>query len=176
MSLKNLRLLTCFLTLLAIPAFAQEILETTPEELVPTPASRPDDSKSSLMKLVLKEGLEMAGTPVELDAIKMDSLFGEATIPLDTIAGIRFGKQAGEQTTVVLLNGDSLTGEISLDEIKFVAEWGEATVFTGHIDSIVFRSDLAWSSVSTPNGPRWRLTKIQRNLNPTPAYRVYRSQ
>ena len=157
-----------------IPATGQQIVENSAEELVPTPAVEADDMKSGTMQVSLKEGLKMTGTPVELEAIKINSLFGEASIPLHTIAGIRFAQQSNEQTTVVLLNGDALTGEISLTEVKFVCDWGEAKVHAGHIDSIVFRPDLAWSSVSTPNGPRWRLTKVQQGVNQAPAYRVYR--
>lgn len=113
---------------------------------------------ASTMKLTLKNKLQLEGAPVEIEAIKMNSLFGEASIPLHTIAGIRFAQGGNEQTTVVLLNGDALTGEINLTDIKFVSEWGEAKVNVGHIVSIVFRPDLSWSSVRTPNGTRFRLT------------------
>jgi hypothetical protein len=113
------------------------------------------------MKLSLREGLELEGTPVEVEALKVNSLFGEASIPLHTIAGIRFAQAAGEQTTIVLQNGDVLTGEVGLQEIKFIADWGEAKVAISHLTSIVFREDLAWTGVSTPSGQRWRLTRIQ---------------
>lgn len=116
---------------------------------------------ASSMKLTLKNKLVLEGSPVEVEAIKMNSLFGEATIPLHTIAGIRFAQSANEQTTVVLLNGDALTGEINLSDVKFVSEWGEAKVNVGYIISIVFRPDLQWSSVKTPNGTRFRLTTSQ---------------
>jgi hypothetical protein len=114
------------------------------------------------MKMMLQNKLELSGSPVNLEAIGMSSLFGEAKIPLHTIAGIRFAQGADEQTTVVLLNGDALTGDVNLSDIQFVSDWGEAKVSVAHLVSIVFRDDLAWSGVATPNGKRWRLTKLQR--------------
>ena len=112
------------------------------------------------IKIKLLKNMELEGAPVDLEEIKMNSIFGEASIPLHTIAGIRFAQKPQEQSTIVLLNGDALTGEIALSQVKCVAEWGEAKVNVPHIVSIVFRPDLAWSSVSTPNGPRWQLKKV----------------
>ena len=115
---------------------------------------------SSIMKVQLRGDLVLSGTPIELDTVKVNSLFGEANLPLHTIAGVRFAQEANEQTTIVLQNGDVLTGELGIENLKFVSEWGEATVNVPHIRSIVFRSDLVWSPVSTANGTRWRLTKV----------------
>lgn len=124
---------------------------------------------SGNMKLLLRNKLELSGTPVDLEAIDMNSLFGNAKIPLHTIAGIRFAQGGNEQTTVVLLNGDALTGDINLSDVDIVSEWGEAKVNVAHLVSIVFRHDLAWSAVATPNGKRWRLTKMQSRAGP-PVY------
>lgn len=114
---------------------------------------------SGRVKIQLKEGMTLEGSPVDIESLKMASLFGEATIPLHTIAGIRFSQKPTEQSTVVLLNGDALTGEVNLTELKCVAEWGTAAVNVSHIVSVVFRPDLSWSSVPTPNGDRWQLKK-----------------
>ena len=126
--------------------------------------SKPADGKvvGGSMQLTLQNKLELSGTPIDLEAIEMSSLFGNAKIPLHTIAGIRFAQGADEQTTVVLLNGDALTGDVNLSDIAFVSDWGEAKVNVAHLVSVVFRDDLAWSGVATPNGKRWRLTKLQR--------------
>jgi hypothetical protein len=116
---------------------------------------------SNTMKMTLRNQLELSGSPVDVENIQLNSLFGETKIPLHTIAGIRFAQEGNEQTTVVLLNGDALTGDVNLPEIGIVSDWGEATVNGAHLVSVVFRDDLAWSAVNTPNGRRWRLTKIQ---------------
>ncbi len=116
---------------------------------------------SSTMKVQLRGDLELSGTPIDLDTVKVNSLFGEANLPLHTIAGVRFAQGANEQTTIVLQNGDVLTGELGIENLKFASEWGEATVNIPHIRSIVFRSDLVWTSVSSADGTRWRLTRVK---------------
>ena len=113
----------------------------------------------STMTVKLRGDLELKGTPVELETVQVHSLFGVADLPLHTIAGVRFAQDANEQTTVVLQNGDVLTGELAIEDLKFIADWGEATVHVAHVRSIVFRPDLVWSPVKSGNGTRWRLTK-----------------
>lgn len=143
--------------LIATCAVGQEDAKKDKVELAP--------AGSGKIKIKLLKDMELEGSPVDLEEIKMNSIFGEASIPLHTIAGIRFAQKPQEQSTIVLLNGDALTGEIALSEVKCVAEWGEAKVNVPHIVSIVFRPDLAWSSVSTPNGLRWQLKKAPSNVS-----------
>ncbi len=120
-----------------------------------------DQSIRGIMKLKLRDNLELSGTPIDLDTIEMTSLVGKVNLPVHTIAGIRFAQGPDEQTTVVLLNGDALTGEINLPQVAIVSEWGEANVNVANVVSVVFRDDLAWSGVATPDGKRWRLTKVR---------------
>jgi hypothetical protein len=114
---------------------------------------------ASTMTIKLQGDLELSGTPIDLESVQVNSLFGEADLPLHTIAGVRFAQDANQQTTIVLQNGDVLTGDLTIENLKFVSDWGEATVHVGHIRSIVFRPDLTWSPVNSGNGTRWRLTK-----------------
>ncbi len=123
---------------------------------------------NSTMTVKLRGELELSGTPIELDSVQVNSLFGVADLPLHTIAGVRFAQDANEQTTVVLQNGDVLTGDLTIENLKLVSEWGEATVNVAHIRSVVFRSDLTWSPVNSSNGTRWRLTKLDATAQATP--------
>lgn len=173
--MKQPRMITiaCVVCWLAVPTFAQDARVQQPA--TPSTANADDISKSGTMKLTLKQGLKLEGVPVDLENVKVNTLFGEASIPIHTIAGIRFAQAPDEQNTVVLMNGDALTGELSLTEVKFASEWGEAKVHAAYLVSIVFRPDFAWSEVSTPSGKRWRLTKVQEDpgANPYPGTRVY---
>ena len=116
---------------------------------------------ASMMKVNLRGNMELSGTPADLETIPVNSLFGEAKLPLHTVAGIRFAQKSDEQTVIVLQNGDVITGEPNLDRIKIVSEWGEASINTTYIESITFRSDLVWSPVNTGSGQRWRLQRIR---------------
>ena len=130
----------------------------------------------STMKIQLRGDLELSGTPIDLETIDVNSLFGEASLPLHTIAGIRFAQSPNEQTTIVLQNGDVLTGELGIENLKFISDWGEATVNVPHIRSIVFRSDLTWNPVSTTSGTQWRLTKVKATQASANASRATNSQ
>lgn len=133
---------------------------TTPATKAPSPSDKTEEAKpGNLMKMSLRRNLTFEGSPIDLETIKMSTLFGEVTLPLHTILGIHFAQGPNEQTTVVGLNGDALTGDIQLSELKFVSDWGEAKVNVSSLVSIVFRSDLAWSQTNTPNGPRWQLVR-----------------
>ena len=116
---------------------------------------------ASTMKVKLRGDMELSGTPADLDVVPVNSLFGEAKLPLHTVAGIRFAQNADEQTVIVLQNGDVITGEPNLETIKVVSEWGEANINMSYIESITFRSDLAWAPVNTGSGQRWRLQRIR---------------
>ena len=116
---------------------------------------------ASTMKIKLRGDMELSGTPMDVDSITVNSLFGQAKLPIHTVAGVRFAQKADEQTTIVLQNGDVITGELGMENLKIVSEWGEATVNIPHIETIVFRSDLAWTPVNTGGGTRWRLTKVR---------------
>ena len=120
---------------------------------------------ASTMKIKLRGDMELSGTPMDMEFITVNSLFGQAKLPIHTVAGVRFAQKADEQTTIVLQNGDVITGELGMDNLKIVSEWGEATVNIPHIETIVFRSDLAWTPVTTGGGTRWRLTKITSGNN-----------
>ncbi len=135
-----------------------------------------EQQMSGLMKMKLKKGLELKGSPVDLEQINVNTLFGAVDIPMHTIAGIRFSQGTDEKSTIVLLNGDAITGDITMTDFDFVSSWGKATVNVSNLVSIVFRDDLAWSGVNTPNGRRWRLSRIQPGAAAKAVQSGYRRQ
>lgn len=157
--MKRYAIAALMVAIAAMSAWGQEEDDKTPPAPVIAGNTASKVATSGRVKIQLKEGMTLEGSPVDVESLKMASLFGEAVIPLHTIAGIRFSQKPTEQSTVVLLNGDALTGEVNITELKCVAEWGTAAVNVSHIVSVVFRPDLTWSSVPTPNGDRWQLKK-----------------
>ncbi|MCA9184081.1 MAG: hypothetical protein R3E01_28680 [Pirellulaceae bacterium] len=161
--------------LLVITAHAAYGQEATNE------SSKPQATAGSTaepgMEMTLVKGMTLKGTPVDLETIQMNTIFGEAKIPVHTIAGIRFSQKPGTASTVVLQNGDLITGQILLGQIKFVSQWGEATVNTGSVESIVFANGLRWTGTNTVAGQRWTLSRGQA-VSPATSnnQRVYRSR
>ncbi len=100
---------------------------------------------------------KLSGTLMDSTALEMRTSFGIATIPLSEVAGIRFASADNASTTVVMLNGDSITGATDLKLIKIETEWGTASVNGQNIQGILFVPGLSWSSHTGLNGKRWIL-------------------
>lgn len=60
--------------------------------------------------------------------------------------------------TVVMLNGDSITGATDIKLITVETEWGTASVNGPSIASIMFIPGLKWNSGTGLNGKRWSLS------------------
>lgn len=93
----------------------------------------------------------------ETSTLNLQSSFGAIDVPLSEVAGIRFASAEDASTTVVMLNGDSITGATDMKIINVETEWGSATINGPTISSILFVPGLAWSATSGMNGKRWQL-------------------
>jgi hypothetical protein len=119
----------------------------------------------------LSGGTRITGTLVEATALQMKTAFGEAQIPLSEIAGIRFASGDSNSTTVVMLNGDSITGATDLKFLTIETEWGTAKINGQSLLSMLFVPGLQWESTGGLSGKRWTLTEIAAKpnaLNPNP--------
>ncbi|QDV71062.1 hypothetical protein Poly24_47950 [Rosistilla carotiformis] len=105
------------------------------------------------------------GTLTDTTEVQMKTGFGELMIPLSEAAGIRFASQEDTSTTIVMLNGDSVTGATDVKRLTIDTEWGAAQVNGASIASILLVPNLQWSSIAGLNGKRWYLT--ESNPQPT---------
>ena len=128
-------------------------------------AAAVDTEKTTVKKVIapqievkLRDTTKFMGAAADIEEIKLETVFGEVELPLSTIAGVRFATDDAERTTVVLLNGDSLTGVVLVEEFKLTTTWGQATVQTHSIQSITMVPDMTWASESAPGGIRWKLS------------------
>jgi hypothetical protein len=101
--------------------------------------------------------MKLQGELTEVDQWSMKTSFGTTNLPLSTVAGMRMAQEGSAMTTVVLHNGDNLTGAVQLDQVVIQTEWGRAEINGNHIASILFTPGLKWSSETGLNGMRWRL-------------------
>ena len=119
------------------------------------------------------------GTLTDTTEVQMKTGFGELMIPLSEVAGIRFASQEDTSTTIVMLNGDSVTGATDVKRLTIDTEWGAAQVNGPSIASILLVPNLQWSSIAGLNGKRWYLTESNnvptnansggnRSASPTP--------
>ena len=119
--------------------------------------------------LLSKTRLE--GTLTDATTLEMQTSFGGASIPLSEVAGIRFASAENASTTVVMLNGDSITGATDVKLVTVETEWGTATINGSNISSIMFVPGLDWNPASGLNGKRWNLINRKAAVKPaaTPA-------
>ena len=111
------------------------------------------------VNITLNNQSVIRGTLTDTTEIPMKTVFGELTLPLAEVAGIRFATQGDTSTTVVMLNGDSVTGATDLKRLTVETEWGAAQINGSGIASILLVPNLQWSSVAGLNDKRWYLTE-----------------
>ncbi|SMP70808.1 hypothetical protein SAMN06265222_113132 [Neorhodopirellula lusitana] len=163
---------------LASLAVAQAPTEAEPAKAVPTKAeptkaALPKAAKAtpSVRPLSVTVGLvstnEIEGTLTDTTQLQMQTSFGTASIPLSEVAGVRFASANDATTTVVMLNGDSITGATDVKLITVETEWGTASINGPSIASIMFVPGLKWNPQSGLNGKRWSLS--DEKTTPPPA-------
>ena len=111
----------------------------------------------------LTNGTEIRGTLADSTELPMRTSFGSASIPLAEVAGIRLASEGNATTTVVLHNGDTITGATELNKIVVDTEWGKAEVNGDSLGSILFAQGLKWTSASGLNGVRWSLVSAPQS-------------
>jgi len=87
--------------------------------------------------------------------------FGTASIPLSEVAGVRFASANDATTTVVMLNGDSITGATDIKLITVETERGTASVNGPSVASIMFVPGSQWNPQSGLSGKRWSLSDVE---------------
>ena len=104
---------------------------------------------------------KITGTLTDTTSLDMRTSFGTANIPLSEVAGIRFASADNASTTVVMLNGDSITGATDVKLVTVETEWGSAKINGQNISSIMFVPGLMWNSTTGLNGKRWNLVNAK---------------
>jgi hypothetical protein len=139
---------------------AEPVAEETqaPPEASPAPAA----ARPLSVTVTLLSDTVLAGTLTDTREVVMKTSFGDATIPLSEVAGIRFASSEDAMTTVVMLNGDAITGATDIQKLIVETEWGTATINGTSVGSVLFVPGLSWNSQAGLNGKRWTLvdTKI----------------
>lgn len=136
-----------------------EAVEASPEK---TPTARP-----LTVVVELLSGSMISGTLVQTNQLEMKTSFGQAGIPLTEVAGIRLPSGDDVSTTVVMLNGDSITGATDLKEVLIETEWGSAKINGSAVSSMLFVPNVKWNSANNLSGKRWTLTDAAASPPPT---------
>lgn len=123
-----------------------------------TPAVRPLTVATGLT-----DDTTITGTLMDSTSLNIKTAFGVASIPLSEVAGIRFPAADDASTTVVMLNGDSITGATDLKFVSVETTWGSAKINGQNIATMLFVPGLAWQSATNLGGKRWMLVETARD-------------
>lgn len=154
----------CVAIMSATVSFSQE-----GDEAVATAVAEATPSK--VRPLTVAAGLiddtVITGTLTDSTAITIKTAFGEASIPLSEVAGIRFPAAEDTSTTIVMLNGDSITGATDLKYASVETTWGSAKINGQNIASMLFVPGLQWQPVNGLAGKRWNLLEATKPASNT---------
>lgn len=147
-------------------SFAQEegIAEAVAEA---TPTSATESPKPSVRSITVSVSLVddstiITGTLTETNSVSIKTAFGVAELPLTEVAGIRFPRNEDTSTTVVMLNGDSITGATDLKFANVETTWGNAKINGQSISSMLMVPGLTWQSADVLGSKRWQLVEAPR--------------
>ncbi|MDH3717656.1 MAG: hypothetical protein OES79_05990 [Planctomycetota bacterium] len=93
--------------------------------------------------------------------LPLKTSFGNVNIPLSVVAGFKMAQKGSPTTTVVLHNGDSITGATQVLKLTIETEWGKAIVDAPNVSSILFTPGVRWVSQKELSGTRWRLAAAE---------------
>lgn len=123
--------------------------------------------KPPVVVVQLLSGDHLNGTLAQAADLPMRSSFGEIRIPYSEIAGIRLAREGSVSSTVVLHNGDTVTGAVTLDTVTIETDWGKAEVNGSSISSLNFVPATKWVSENGMSGTRWKLVADEPPKNTT---------
>jgi hypothetical protein len=113
----------------------------------------PNDSQRMFARLDDKRGV--FGWVEGLAKLKLTTEFGEVSIDMIKVAGIRFNTNSSGGVSVRLISGETLSGYPSFDEIQMKCAWGKQKILLSEIESITLNRQSRFTLDPYHNG-RWR--------------------
>ncbi len=99
----------------------------------------------------------MAGEIAGFNEFSLKCKFGDVTIPMQQVAGIRFHIDNKDSAVVVMSNGDVLTGSPTVPAIELKTDWGQADIEPRFIQSLTTSPNSRFLQESGDFGTRYML-------------------
>ena len=101
----------------------------------------------------------LQGAIVELSDLKVQTAFGEVSIPMTKVDGVKMHSDAKDNAVIAFKNGDLVTGKVVLKVIKLKTEWGTAHVNTEKVETVMNSKSARFYADNSTGRPVWRFTK-----------------
>ena len=134
--------------------------------VVRTPAASVTKMAPLTVTVELIGGQKITGTLTEVTMLPIRTAFGEASVPLTEVAGVKLATAEDTSTTVIMKNGDSITGATDLKTVSVDTEWGSAKINGSSITSLLLLPDLKWNASIGLSGKRWSLVDGKTTAQP----------
>jgi hypothetical protein len=124
------------------------------------PANDPvmgDSDGNGVVFIRLSSTKRMAGKVEGLNEFKLKTAFGEVTVPMAEIAGIKFHTTTDDKAVVILNNGDAITGVPTVPAVELMTDWGKADIDPEFIQSLTSTREAKFRQQNTDFGTRWVL-------------------
>lgn len=139
---------------------AGPVAEAEPAAEARVDGAKPEDAARPITASVnLHGGVTIFGTVINLTEVTMQTSFGQTNLPLTQVAGIKFASDGIPSTTVVLHNGDSITGSLDVDQVTLQTEWGKAEINGPNVADLMLTQGVVWKSQTSVAGTRWTLAE-----------------
>ena len=123
-----------------------------------------DDGRVFYVKVT--KGTELSGQIVGISEFKVKTGFGDVSIPVEKIEGIKMDSDGQGSAVIAFTNGDMVTGKIDMSDLQLKTNWGKAHINSDAIDSI--SGSQLGRFYSDPNGGGWRFSRGSMNRNQGP--------
>jgi len=102
---------------------------------------------------------DLTGSIVDLADLKVETEFGQVSIPMAKVDGVKMHADAKDNSIIAFKNGDVVTGKVVLEIVKLKTEWGTAHINTEKIQTIMNSKNSRFYSDNSTGRPIWKFSK-----------------
>lgn len=108
----------------------------------------------------------LRGTMANVNELSMKTKFGQATIPLTEINGVKLHADEKGSCVVAFKNGDIVTGQLDLEKISITTNWGDANIRVDNIEMILTNPKGSFFKDTAAGKTYWRFSETRPVANP----------
>lgn len=110
---------------------------------------------------------ELKGSITGLSELKLQTKFGQVTIPLGEIEGAKMHADEKDSCVVAFKNGDIVTGAVTLDKISIATAWGDANIRIENIETVLVNQKGSFFKDSAQGKTYWRFSETRAVAPPS---------
>ena len=109
---------------------------------------------------------ELKGSITGLSELKLQTKFGQVTIPLGEIEGAKMHADEKDSCVVAFKNGDIVTGSVTLDKISIATAWGDANIRIENIETVLVNQKGSFFKDTAQGKTYWRFSETRAVATP----------